>query len=290
MTVVRVLWVLFPVVFISFLGFLFSRYRKADPHTLSEVIIYLAAPALFFNSFYSHKLIAREFPQIFVTITIVMLVSFLAVYGLRKTRRLPLGLYLPAVFMNSSFVGFPVVLMAYGFEGLTRAIAYDFINGIYIFTIGIFIMSGKKERFELFKLPFFYASLLGLALNIGQVSLPAPLLGSVGMLGSATIPLALVMLGMRLGQVKIKSLALPLVASVLRMVLGGLTAFVVVSLLRVDPFLSKILIIMSALPSAFMGLVLAEKYDQDQDLIASSIAVCTLLSVLVIPVLLMLLP
>jgi predicted permease len=46
---------------------------------------------------------------------------------------------------------------------------------------------------------------------------------------------------------------------------------------------------MSALPSAFMGLVLAEKYRSDVDLISSSIALCTLLSILFLPILLMLL-
>jgi malate permease and related proteins len=290
MTLSRILSVLFPIVFISFLGFLFSRARKTDPRFLSDIVIYLTAPALFFVSFYRHHLIMSEFPRIFITISAVMLAVFLAVFALRKFRPVPVGLYLPTVFMNSSFVGFPVVLMAYGPDALTRAIAYDFINGIYIFTVGIFIMSGQKERFELFKLPFFYTSLLGLYLNLSRVHLPAALLTPVEMLGSATIPLALIMLGMRLGEVKIRSLALPLLASFLRIVLGGAAAWLVVTLLKVDPFLSKILIVMSALPSAFMGLVLAEKYGHDQELIASSIALCTLLFALALPLLLWMLP
>jgi malate permease and related proteins len=286
MSLVRLLAVFFPIFFIAFLGFVFSRYRKADPQLLSELIMYLTGPALFFSSFYDNKLILNEFPGIGICVSVVMLSAFIAVFILRKTARVPLGIYPAAIFMNSSFVGFPVVLMAYGTAGLQRAMVYDFINGIYIFTLGIYIMSQKKDRFELLKLPFIYASLAGLALNYYHIRIPAAFLSPIEMVGAATIPLALLMLGIRMGEVKIKSLALPLLASFLRMGLGAAAAFAVVSFLQLDPLLSKTLIIMSALPSAFMGLVLAEKYKQDEELIASSIALSTFLSALFLPLLL----
>lgn len=280
---------MFPVFFISFLGFIYARFKKAEPQVISDVIVYLSIPALFFSSFYKHKLIFNEIPPIFVTISLVMLLTFVLIYILRKIFKLPLGIYLPSIFMNTAFVGFPVVFLAYGNEGLTRAIAYDFFNGIYIFTVGIYIISKRKDAFELFKLPFLYAALLGMILNLSGITIPMTLQRGIDMLGGITIPLALLMLGFRLGETKIKSLNYPLLVSILRMVLGAAIAWTVVTILRIDISLGKVLIVMSALPSAFMGLVLSEKYRSDVDLISSSIALCTLLSILFLPVLLMLL-
>ncbi len=286
MSAVAILKIMFPVLFISFLGYLYARFKRSEPQVISDIIIYLSIPALFFSSFYKHKLILSELPTIFITISLVMLVTFAAVFILRKTLKLPLGIYLPSIFMNSAFVGFPIILFAYGNAGLTRAIAYDFFNGLYIFTLGIYIISNKKDILELFKLPFFYAALLGLTLNLSAIKIPPTLQISIDMLGGITIPLALLMLGFRLGSTKIKSFALPLFISFLRMGLGALTAWIVVLILNVDPSLGKVLIVMSALPSAFMGLVLAEKYKSDADLVSSSIAVCTLLSIIALPLLL----
>ena len=285
----EVLKIMFPVLFISFLGFLYAQLKKAEPQVISDLIIYLSIPALFFSSFYKHRLILAEIPSIFITVSLVMLLTFIVIYALSKAFNLPRGIYLPSIFMNSAFVGFPVVLLAYGNEGLTRAIAYDFINGIFIFTIGIYIISNRRDAFELFKLPFLYAALLGLILNLSGFPIPATIQKSIDMLGGITIPLALLMLGFRLGTTKIKSLNLPLLVSILRMGLGAAIAWLIVIVFRIDMSLGKVLIVMSALPSAFMGLVLAEKYESDVDLISSSIAICTLLSIILLPVLLLIL-
>jgi len=286
MNIFQILQVLLPIILISALGYIYARFRKAEPQVVSDIIIYLSIPALFFNSFYSHDLILKELPGTFLTITMVMGATALLIYLLKQVWPLPRMLYATSLFMNSSFVGFPVMLLAYGQEGLNRAIIYDFFNGILIFTLGIYIASGRKDRFELFKVPFFYASILGLGLNLMNVELPAILLTSIQMLGSITIPLALLMLGFRLGMTRIRSLALPALSTVLRMVLGAVLAFGLVRFFKIGPEFGKALIVMSALPSAFMGLVLAEKYKTEEDFTASAIALSTLFAVIFIPILL----
>lgn len=277
---------MFPILFISIIGFIYARLRPAEPQVVANIIMYLSIPALFFSSFYRHKLVLSEIPLVFLTISLVMGATFAAVYILRRSFKLPIGIYLPSIFMNSAFVGFPIVLLAYGNEGLTRAIIYDFFNGLFIFTIGVYIISNKKDFLEIFRMPFLYAALLGLLLNLSGIHIPQTLGRSIDMLGGITIPLALLMLGFRLGSAKIGSFGLPLLVSFLRMGLGSLVALAIVLVFKVDMQLGKVLIVMSALPSAFMGLALGEKYRSDVELISSSIAVCTLLSIIFLPLLL----
>ena len=286
MNPLQILQIMFPILFLSALGYLYARLRGAEPQVVSDMIIYLSIPALFFNSFYKQKLIISELPVIFLTIALVMAATLITILLLKKIFRWPVGIYLPSIFMNSAFVGFPVVLLAYGELGLSRAVAYDFFNGLFIFTLGVYIISRRQDRFDLFKMPFLYAALLGLGLNLLNIYLPLFLQKSIQMLGGTTIPLALLMLGFRLGATPIRSFTYPLLASFFRMGMGIAVACFLVWALKVEASLAKVLIVMSALPSAFMNLVLAEKYKTDVELVASSIAVCTLLSVIVLPLLL----
>ncbi|MBW4656100.1 MAG: AEC family transporter [Kaiparowitsia implicata GSE-PSE-MK54-09C] len=98
------------------------------------------------------------------------------------------------------------------------------------------------------------------------------------------IPAALLLMGIRLRQLQgwqslrralapasIKILALPLVVSVMARWLG----------IAASPQLA--LVLMSGMPTAFAGLILAEEYDLDRDLIASSIVTTTVGLLLTLP-------
>lgn len=87
------------------------------------------------------------------------------------------------------------------------------------------------------------------------------------------IPVALLLMGMRLSQLKgWDSLKLALVPALLKvLVLPGLVGAVAIAA-HLPSEASLVLVLMSGMPSAFAGLILAEEYDLDRELIASSIA------------------
>jgi predicted permease len=98
------------------------------------------------------------------------------------------------------------------------------------------------------------------------------------------IPLALLLMGMRLSQLKgWDSLKRAVVPAVLKMlILPGLVGGVAIAA-HLPAEACLVLVLMSGMPSAFAGLILAEEYELDRDLIASSIALSTAALLITIP-------
>jgi predicted permease len=98
------------------------------------------------------------------------------------------------------------------------------------------------------------------------------------------IPLALLLMGMRLSQLKgWDSLKRAVVPAVLKMlILPGLVGGVAIAA-HLPAEACLVVVLMSGMPSAFAGLILAEEYELDRDLIASSIALSTAALLITIP-------
>ena len=205
-----------PIILITFAGYVFSFFKKSDPKILADLIIYVTAPSLFILSLSTTKFAGQEILIIILTAIAVIFSAVGILWILRKRINIPLGLYLPTAFMNSSFIGFPIILMAYGMQGLARAVIYDVTNGLLIYSLGIYIASGKTGKWEVLKTPILYPAAIGILLNFFNIKLPESIGTTLAILGSATIPLALFMLGIRLGNIKITSLKLPIASSLIR--------------------------------------------------------------------------
>ena len=290
MNYLHILTLMLPIILITFAGYVFSFFKKSDPKILADLIIYVTAPSLFILSLSTTKFAGQEILIIILTAIAVIFSAVGILWILRKRINIPLGLYLPTAFMNSSFIGFPIILMAYGMQGLARAVIYDVTNGLLIYSLGIYIASGKTGKWEVFKTPILYSAAIGILLNFFNIKLPESIGTTLAILGSATIPLALFMLGIRLGNIKITSLKLPIASSLIRAGFGMAIAAAIVKVFNIPHLLGNILIIMSALPAAITPIVIAEEYrPEDSGIVASAIAVSTLLSVIYLPLLIILL-
>jgi len=98
------------------------------------------------------------------------------------------------------------------------------------------------------------------------------------------IPGAFLLMGMRLSQLHgWKSIQLALLPTLLKMVILPITVGLGTTLLGLSGDARLALVLMSGMPSAFAGLILAEEYELDRELIASSIALTTIALLFTIP-------
>lgn len=277
-----------PIIVCALLGFIFAKFRKIDIKALADFIIYIASPALVIYSLANEHLVLTDIYSIAVSAAVVILGAGLIAFFLVKIFRLsfPTGLYLPIMFMNSGFIGYPLAFFIFGHGGLSRAIIYDIMNAILIFTVGIYLVSQRKDHWQILKMPFIYAVLIGLVVSFLRINLPSGLSASFGLIGNASIPLAIFMLGYRLASIKLNSWKLSLLASVLRIGIGFGIALLMVNLFKIGPVNRQIILLSSTLPSAFTTIALAEEYDAEPELVASTIAFSMLLSLFILPLLL----
>lgn len=284
----RILEVFLPIFLLAGLGYLFARFKKFDIASLTDLVIYLTGPCLIFTSLARREFILSDFSFILGGAVFVILSLGIIVYLVLKLRNLShlTDFYMPALFMNSAFIGFPVALFAYGQEGLSKMIIYDLTNTFLLLSLGIWILTRQQRSWEVFRLPYLYAAALAIAFSAQQVTVPEIIYQPIKILGETTIPLMLFALGYRLNTLTIKHLGLALMVSFFRIGLGFLLGFAFVLSLRIPSLTGKIIILGSSLPSAVSAFIFSEKYGIESELAASAVMVSTLISILTLPLIL----
>ena len=277
-----------PIIICALLGFVFAKFKRMDIKSLADFIIYIASPALVIYSLSNEHLQFTDISAIAISAALVILGAGVITFCLAKLFRLslPTGLYLPIMFMNSGFIGYPISYFIFGHAGLSRAIIYDIMNAILIFTVGIYLVSRRRDHWQILKMPFIYAVLIGLAISFWGIKIPHSISASFGIIGNAAIPLAIFMLGYRLAGINFSSWKTSLLASALRIGVGFSLAFLIINLFKLGAINRQIILLSSSLPSAFTTIALAEEYDADPELVASTIAFSTLLCLIILPFLL----
>lgn len=152
------------------------------------------------------------------------------------------------------------------------------------YSLGIYILNGRSNWTEIFRLPLIHAALASLLVNSAQIKIPELLLQPVIMLGQGTIPIMLISLGCRLYQVESLQLGHALGGAALRILGGFAAANMAVHLIGAEGVNRQVLLLYGSLPSAVINFILTEKYSQDPGLAASIVVLGTLLSVFTIPV------
>jgi len=289
MAILKVLEVVFPVYCIIGLGYLFARFRKISLEPIIEVLLYLTIPALVISSLSRKKLVLDDLAVVSLSAVIVILATgllafiFLTVVKKRDLR----GFYLPVMFMNSGNMSFPLALLAFGPDGLTVAILYYIAVSLMVYSLGIYIAKGKGGLAEMFRLPLIYAALIGISLNLGEIRLPEPVITTFDMLGAATIPVMQVSLGYGLHSARLAYPGISLAGTVLRIGGGVAIAWAVVTLFGIEGLNQKIILLSSGMPAAVINFVVSHRYNVNSDLVASTVALSTIFSIVTTPLLLL---
>ena len=274
-----------PVFLLIAAGFTFAHWKKINLTSVTEVIVYLGTPSLVFSSLAGKPLFATDIAVLSAGILLIFAIVgfFIRLYFLVSgfSSR---GFALPTLFMNAGNMGIPLALFAFGQAGLQRATLMFVIITFLQYSLGIYILNGRSNWTEIFRLPLIYAALAGLSVNLAQISLPEVLLRPIIMLGQATIPIMLISLGYRLHEVESLQWGHALGGALARIGGGFAAANLAVHLIGAEGVNRQVLLLYGALPAAVVNFVLTEKYRQDPALAASIVVISTLISIFTIPV------
>jgi malate permease and related proteins len=273
-----------PVFLLVAVGFIFAHWKEISLASVTEIIVYLGTPSLVFSSLASKPLHAGDIAVLFAGILIIfagvglLIRLYFFVFGFTSR-----GFALPTLFMNAGNMGIPLALFAFGEQGMQRATLMLVIITFLQYSLGIYILNGRSNWTEIFRLPLIYAAIAGLFFNLAQIKIPELLLQPVLMLGQATIPMMLISLGYRLYQVESLQLGHAVGGTLLRIFGGFAAANIAVHMIGAEGVNRQVLLLYGSLPSAVVTFVLTEKYRQDPGLAASIVVLGTFISVLTIP-------
>lgn len=190
------------------------------------------------------------------------------------------GLAIAPVFVSEDFLGWIV------FYSVTHNVVGTYGIGVFLasyFGRSVHQINWRTLVRDVLTVPSLWAFTVGYLTR--AVELPSILESGLHSSVWVVIPTALLLMGMRLSQLQgWKSLRLALVPMALKViVIPGLVGLVATLVgLPTEPRLA--LVLMSGMPTAFAGLILAEEYELDRELIASSIVLTTIMLFVTIPI------
>jgi len=273
-----------PVFLLVATGFAFAHWKRISLASVTEIIVYLGTPSLVFTSLASRPLFAADIAVLFSSLLLIftgvglLLRVYFFIFSFRSR-----GFALPTLFMNAGNMGIPLALFAFGQPGMQRATLLFVMVTFLQYSLGIYILNGRGNWTETFRLPLIYATVLGLSFNLGALKIPELLFQPLWMLGQATIPLMLVSLGYRLHNVERLQWGHALGGALLRIMGGFAAAVLAVNLIGAEGVNRQVLLLYGSLPAAVINFVLTEKYGQDPELAASIVVLSTVISVVTIP-------
>lgn len=269
------------LVFVVALGAAARRLYNVHPHTLSTFTTEILFPPFIFLSIVDAQMKAKEMfhPALGATVVILGSVALVGITGRLLGKKL-LPFALPIAFMNSGFMGIPIAESMGGVEWVNRALIYDQLMSIWIFTVGLWALGIGASLKERSRLVLVNHCLIAVALSFGWRALELPVPGILRAIlvlpAQAAIPVALFSIGAFLADMKPSGYRPIAIGSVARYGLGAGLALIYIAVARPDAATSGVLLVSSTTPSAVFSFLLSERYDVNADYAAGVVLVTTI--------------
>lgn len=271
-----------------------GMFTKESLGSITSFLLYIITPCLIVSSFLSAEsgkldgwtlLLAAVLPALSIVISIALSYLFFRKEPSGRRRVLRFSM----IFCNVGFMGIPLVEGIVGSEGVLYGSFFIAVFNIFCWTYGYVMMGGGKVRLKALLLnPGVIGIVIGLPLYLLDVPVPALFVEPVELISALNTPLAMIVVGGYIAQVKLRAFVSDLAVykmAVLRLVVAPLLYLALVWLLRPDETLLMSTVIQAATPVAANCVLFAVQYDSDAELASKSVAVSTALSVVTIPLL-----
>lgn len=295
---------LIPMSLVLLLGVLWRYISPANlPVTqvrgvFGVLIINFVAPALIVEVLLTSNL-KQELFQVpasgNATITLVLLLS-LALYTLLLrlnmiTRAQAGALVVASTFGNGMGMALPAVSALLGLPQRDIPVVYDLLATVpFLWIIGVMLCAHFGTRVvdgglgrELLRLPPFWALIFALSLRYFGLVLPEPLMKTLHLLGSAAVPLLLLMVGMTLHVGRNMRFGLLLAVVGLKFFLSAALVLGVGHVVGLSGATLAATVLTAAAPPVGVGIALCDRFRLDTELFGTAMTVTTVLYVLLVP-------
>jgi predicted permease len=277
------------------IGFIVRKCRILNDELndgISELLINVAIPfsiLVSFNIAFSSKILHNTLIVFGVSVFIHFFAAFIGLILFFRyhwdTRKI---LLFATIFDNIGFMGLPVLGSLFGKMGVFYGSIYVVTYNLFVWTLGVMIMNGKKElnAIKAFTNPALVAVLAGSILFFFSIKLPLPIFKTLDMVGSITTPLSMIVIGSILAELNLKELFGDFsvyYSTVARLLIVPLGMAFILKFCGIEPYLLKISVIAGAMPAGTMTAILAKKYNGNTLLASRIVFMSTAFSLFTIP-------
>lgn len=282
-----------------------GKVKSEHLSSLSVILLYICGFCLYVNALYRLEPSAELFIKMglfllfSLSAEVALMFLILLLAGKRRKEFRVRMVSIASVMGNVGFFGMPIVTAL--FPGVPEAAVYSSMFNtslnILAWTAGVYTLTGERKYIS-FRGAFLNPSALAVAAGIilcllrAKDWLPDIFRTGFSAFAGMSTPLCMVILGIRLGTMRFKSLFTTPLAWLItagKLVVFPLFCYLLVLPFPMDPVFKGSMLILGAAPCASILLNLAEIHHNGQELAANCALLTTLLSVITIPLMSLLL-
>ena len=298
------------VLILTACGYVFAALGWIQPDAkrfLSKYLMRFAVPVMCVYSLRTNLTLEllKSSPRLLLVPTIASAVLYVLTLLIGKALRLdPKQSSVFAVMgsvSNAMFIGYPMCLELFGETCVPYVMLFFFVNTAFSQLVGVngIRRAGEQEGGSLreavlgfLKTPSVLGVLVGFVLILVDWTPPQLVMSCARYINNAVTPLALVMAGSIIHEIGLKKLRLDkllCLTMVLRFLVAPAICLALCAVLGVTGLARSVIVVQAAMPVLTQAVVAAAEYGADERLAAQGVAISTLASFVVIPVLMLLL-
>lgn len=269
---------------------------------LNKLVLYIFLPALNFKVIYSAQ-IGSEFWQLPIlaaaSLFIAIFLGIIFYTFISVDRQVKGALIIAAAFSNVTYFGIAVL------QGLFPAQAFEVIRVAVLFEITITPLalvvgsalaaiygdqgkfSLKRSLLDVIKMPLLWATIIAFTLNLLKIHVPDFIINATNLLASTVAGLMILSLGMALkypALIKaLRRIYILLPVLLIKLILLPIIVFFGAKWLAVTEPYFQASVIEASMPSQLIGLVIADRFKLNVEILAIAIALDTVVSFFTIP-------
>lgn len=263
---------------------------------LVNILIQIALPFMVLSSFlYTFDNIIKEnvVKTIYYSLGAYLLmgvVSYLLLWPVKNDKKIIL--HFANVFVNTGYVGFPILNAMYGPEGVVYGSIFNIFFVLFVWTYGIILFKGRLTVSELMQElkkallnPSILAVCVGFLIMFLNIRIPGVIISASRGIGNLTGPLSMMIIGCILSKVKIKIYLRDWTVyygAMIKLIIIPMIIYLAALLIGTSSIAINTVIIMTALPASAMTSILADAFDKEKEYAAFVVSITTLLSLFTI--------
>ncbi|MBX4260090.1 AEC family transporter [Clostridium estertheticum] len=293
------------------IGYFLAYKKLIDEKAISlitTIVINISLPMMMLNTIVSNftkKMLiddSRGLIVPFLTIGCCFIIAklFSKIVKVKNNRR---GLFVSMFFnSNTIFMGLPVNLALFGEKSVPYVLLYYIANTTFFWTLGVYEITkdGNKKTLNFFSMeiikkilsPPLIGFIVGILLVLLNIKLPLFIMDTSKSLGSITTPLSMFFIGASIYLVDLKSVKFTLdIVWVLigRFVISPILVILIAPVFHIPHLMESVFVIQAAMPVMANSAIIARAYNSDYDFASLMIAISTVGTLIVTPILMALL-
>jgi len=289
------------MIIIMMIGLLCAKTKLIDEETskkLSAFLLWVVSPLVIFTS-YQRPFEAELLKGLFIALGLAVLsfaISILVAHTLyfKKDGKIETIEKYACIYTNSGFIGIPLVQGVFGSEGVFYLTAFLTTSNLLMWTHGVTIMSGIKDRSLLkkaFLAPAFIGTITGFITFLLRIEVPGILLRPMETVGGTNTALAMIIAGVTISKADIGQIVKKVriyKVCLIRLLVIPLIVVGVFSFFDFPQTVVGTIAIAASCPVAANVILFSYRYDKDSLYASELFVASTIFSLVTMPILMLL--